>query len=470
MMYLIKTNKAFNKDFILYSIVLLSLFFIALTTLNAQSKPDAPTIELVQVQATHTTVQWNPVTDATFYYIFVCNETNQCNIGILYDANHNQKTTPYLQTITPLTPNTSYSITITAYANNQWSDYSNWIHIKTKKEDTIPLTQQSNQQGTPQTPQQPQVPTNQQDGQPQQVQPTPQPTPPPPPVQQGVPQNNQQDNQQGVQQQNNPQQENVLPMCRWISPSGILERFDWSCEGETSVLTLPRFSRVRCDNINFYTYKACTGTCQDGGGNARNTGYEYRNTGNTQRWVKNCSATNQLCVPDGRRCIDSQGVCAWRDAEDITKRTCLEGDTKRYLQEQKTKQVCRSASGSNLCSGTCWGLNEKQDGAENKPRGSVRYVIKQPREEHTTIGSCGISQKCTNGNCIDVPRTRIAGQCYYGEWYQRCAGTYFDGHCNNWRNGCWRECYDIYNDGTRESASSGWINENPRNRCSPPSP
>ena len=465
MMYLIKTNKAFNKDFILYSIVLLSLFFIALTTLNAQSKPDAPTIELVQVQATHTTVQWNPVTDATFYYIFVCNETNQCNIGILYDANHNQKTTPYLQTITPLTPNTSYSITITAYANNQWSDYSNWIHIKTKKEDTIPLTQQTNQgqqnqQNNPQTPQQPE--------------------------QQQSPQ---QDQQQGGVQQQTPQQQNNPPACRW---EGSIIR-ESSCNGETSVMTLS--STTQTLFCGYEGSSQCQGNCY-ASSNKYAPGELFFPSYGVNTYTFNCKNNNQLCVPDGRRCIEPQGVCAWRDAGDATKRTCL--TKKDLLIEPRTKQVCSSASGSTLCSGTCWGLRDTPvfvqgtlQNSEEKPRGSVqfKYTGTKGTPTGTRIESC--SQKrcatnyydrtkhqwvyedncneCRNGRCVFVEPKKVSSFCNISPPNPdyRCTARYGkqdgwskEGVCKKYETTpyqyrCFKTCYENWSDGSVRSTNKG---------------
>ena len=386
MMYLIKTNKAFNKDFILYSIVLLSLFFIALTTLNAQSKPDAPTIELVQVQATHTTVQWNPVTDATFYYIFVCNETNQCNIGILYDANHNQKTTPYLQTITPLTPNTSYSITITAYANNQWSDYSNWIHIKTKKEDTIPLTQQTNQgqqnqQNNPQTPQQPE--------------------------QQQSPQ---QDQQQGGVQQQTPQQQDDPNACRWVVQSRGTPYSECSNNKELiSEYTPTTYVCGGADN--------CQGNCGDSiKGSIRQADDR---TGSTD-----CSATNQFCSADitGVRCVSPK--CEWIDKRKTENKVCL--TKKNVFIEPQQEQVC----GTPGCQGTCWDIENGNfwDSTERRyvsfrnverPQGYTRTL---PQRQGTRIDRCKVTEECKNGSCVTIPRA----------W-----------RCNNGRNCEWVNAYKL---------------------------
>ena len=402
MMYLIKTNKAFNKDFILYSIVLLSLFFIALTTLNAQSKPDAPTIELVQVQATHTTVQWNPVTDATFYYIFVCNETNQCNIGILYDANHNQKTTPYLQTITPLTPNTSYSITITAYANNQWSDYSNWIHIKTKKEDTIPLTQQTNQgqqnqQNNPQTPQQPE--------------------------QQQSPQ---QDQQQGGVQQQTPQQQDDPNACRWVVQSRGTPYSECSNNKELiSEYTPTTYVCGGADN--------CQGNCGDSiKGSIRQADDR---TGSTD-----CSATNQFCSADitGVRCVSPK--CEWIDKRKTENKVCL--TKKNVFIEPQQEQVC----GTPGCQGTCWDIENGNfwDSTERRyvsfrnverPQGYTRTL---PQRQGTRIDRCKVTEECKNGSCVYVAPYVISQQCFYSQSGFR---------------GYYEECHKIYNNGDRASVS-----------------
>ena len=419
MMYLIKTNKAFNKDFILYSIVLLSLFFIALTTLNAQSKPDAPTIELVQVQATHTTVQWNPVTDATFYYIFVCNETNQCNIGILYDANHNQKTTPYLQTITPLTPNTSYSITITAYANNQWSDYSNWIHIKTKKEDTIPLTQQTNQgqqnqQNNPQTPQQPE--------------------------QQQSPQ---QDQQQGGVQQQTPQQQNNPPACEWVTKTTIHPNsYRCSDKEHNSFYTVDQV--ITCGEGN------CVGSCSRGLDNEFPKGHLFTHPNIPAS--TSCIDEGKVCSQDTGKCV-SQTTCDWVDIKTSTdypssfrhKRTCL--TKKDVLVEPQQRQQC----GVGNCQGTCWDVEDNEWGQQvvvERPRGYTRTLSQR---EGTRIEGCGTNHECKNENCVYVAPYKINGACTISP-PNRGQDCHWDHGQDRYKCTeaiqCYKSCYEIWSDGS----------------------
>ncbi|MYE38435.1 MAG: fibronectin type III domain-containing protein [Candidatus Spechtbacteria bacterium SB0662_bin_43] len=333
-------------------ILCVAILFVALLTLstNAQTKPQPPQIELTNIEATTATIQWNSLSGAVQYHIFVCDETDTCNRGIRHNPTSDATQT---RIIDDLMPGKDYSITATVHNGVQWSDYSNWLFIKTKKSVT-PVNP------NPPPPINP-PPVN--------------PPPTPPPV--------------------NPPPPPPLPTCTWTDRNTTREQT--SCSNSQTVSRQTQKQQV-CGPNN------CAG------GDCTVHSLRWINTGNptSTQCTNNRICSNGSCVAptacttdsdcltshvcNNGICVNSSTACAWRNTGATRQlKACIEGtricaSSQTVFAQPQAEQRC----GPSNCMGMCSG---------DQARDSVKWVD----TGDPMTSRCPWSQTCSNGECIGPP-------------------------------------------------------------------